>query len=268
MVQEYLILLNERDFVVGTNLYLALKRMRKAECARTLWIDAICINAICINQEDDLEKGIQVQIMDKVYSKARLVVVWLGEEEPADKLAFNLLHQWHERITSQEGAVYWLGEVWKNNYAELKSPGWAALAKLLKRRWFRRVWVIQEAVMASKAVILCGTLQISWDILEHVLCAFVDGPIIGLLQSNNAFFDTGLHGIEMSVKVKRIRGFLASGGEFMLLDLLSVTRMLEATDQRDRVFALISLIRPVEANRKLTTRCPSRSSSRKWIFLS
>ena len=39
-----------------------------------------------------------------------------------------------------------------------------ALASLFERLWRRWVWVIQEAVFARSAVIICGrdTLEISW----------------------------------------------------------------------------------------------------------
>lgn len=38
-----------------------------------IWIDALCIN-----QDDDEEKGIQVQMMDRIFQEAKRVAVWLG----------------------------------------------------------------------------------------------------------------------------------------------------------------------------------------------
>jgi hypothetical protein len=52
---------------------LADKSMSSA--ARTVWIDAICIN-----QDDILERNVQVQMMGMVYEKATCVLIWLGEE--------------------------------------------------------------------------------------------------------------------------------------------------------------------------------------------
>ena len=42
------------------------------------------------------------------------------------------------------------------------------LASLFERLWWRWVWVIQEAVFARSAVIICGgdTLEISWTDLR------------------------------------------------------------------------------------------------------
>jgi hypothetical protein len=40
---------------------------------------------------------------------------------------------------------------------------WESLQNLLKRPWFRRLWIMQEIQLAnSKAVLQCGTDQISW----------------------------------------------------------------------------------------------------------
>ena len=46
-------------------------RLPDSECY--LWIDQICIN-----QDDIAERGSQVQLMQKIYAEATLVVAWLG----------------------------------------------------------------------------------------------------------------------------------------------------------------------------------------------
>jgi hypothetical protein len=40
----------------------------------------ILVDAICINQEDNDEKGQQVSLMSEMYSEAVTVVIWLGKE--------------------------------------------------------------------------------------------------------------------------------------------------------------------------------------------
>jgi hypothetical protein len=59
---------------VTKNCKLALCYLRKEESGRVLWVDAICIN-----QKDDKERGHQVGMMRDVYSKATEVLIWLGE---------------------------------------------------------------------------------------------------------------------------------------------------------------------------------------------
>ena len=58
------ILVNGAVFQATENLESALRHLRSREDARVLWVDAICIN-----QNDDGEKGEQVGQMDMVYSR-------------------------------------------------------------------------------------------------------------------------------------------------------------------------------------------------------
>ncbi|KAK8034897.1 heterokaryon incompatibility protein-domain-containing protein [Apiospora rasikravindrae] len=63
-----------RPHSVTANLYAALRRLRQKTASRAMWIDAICIN-----QDDLEERAAQVALMKQVYSKAREVLIWLGD---------------------------------------------------------------------------------------------------------------------------------------------------------------------------------------------
>ncbi len=71
---------------VTQNLYDALKYLRQSDKERIMWIDAICIN-----QTNDVERSKQVGIMKDIYKKAIHVVLWLGKETAEDADAFTLL---------------------------------------------------------------------------------------------------------------------------------------------------------------------------------
>lgn len=72
-----------RPHLVTANLYAALRRLRQAQSARVMWIDALCIN-----QNDLEERAAQVTLMRQVYSKAREVLIWLGDSiSPAHRSA-------------------------------------------------------------------------------------------------------------------------------------------------------------------------------------
>lgn len=43
---------------------------------RPIWIDALCIN-----QDNLEERSSQVALMNKVYSRAYIAIIWLGEPE-------------------------------------------------------------------------------------------------------------------------------------------------------------------------------------------
>lgn len=61
---------------VTPNLYCALQHIRDRTGTVLLWADAVCIN-----QDDDRERGHQVTLMDKVYGNATRVHIWLGEKD-------------------------------------------------------------------------------------------------------------------------------------------------------------------------------------------
>lgn len=77
--------IDEHTVQVTTNLEAALREL-KAKGYTTLWIDALCIN-----QEDMDERAIQVQWMHLIFSRALMVVGWLGVDCDSAGLAFEAL---------------------------------------------------------------------------------------------------------------------------------------------------------------------------------
>ncbi|KAK4210285.1 heterokaryon incompatibility protein-domain-containing protein [Rhypophila decipiens] len=83
-----------------------------------IWADSICIN-----QEDEDEKNMQVSRMDRTYSEANQVSVWLGGT--------------HSRPSK------WYGH--------------DVLKSLVPHRYWTRTWVIQEFLLGKDITIHCGT---------------------------------------------------------------------------------------------------------------
>ncbi|KAK3367782.1 heterokaryon incompatibility protein-domain-containing protein [Podospora didyma] len=124
--------LHVRDDSTGTktlritkSLHIALRHLQQEDQARVLWIDQICIN-----QEDEDEKGKQVAKMSRIHANARNVIVWLGPAslEKHSDLAMRFIPQ----MTS-------------------------ALASLMRHPWFSRRRIIQEVAFAQKAELWCGS---------------------------------------------------------------------------------------------------------------
>jgi hypothetical protein len=94
--------ISNRSFLVTRNLFYALRNLKQpftavptltrwaleinSERYLVLWIDAICIN-----QEDVLERNSQVQLMWSIYENASKVRVWLGEESDDDELGMEMV---------------------------------------------------------------------------------------------------------------------------------------------------------------------------------
>ncbi|KAF2110307.1 heterokaryon incompatibility protein-domain-containing protein, partial [Lophiotrema nucula] len=60
--------------LVTRNSFAALKHLRERDRARTLWMDALCIN-----QADTGERGHQVSLMRSIFQASGRTVVWLGD---------------------------------------------------------------------------------------------------------------------------------------------------------------------------------------------
>lgn len=76
---------NGVDFPITTNLFEALKILRfTKENQRHLWVDAICID-----QDNDNEKAVQVWNMFMIYQGASRVIAWLGKAPENTQQALN-----------------------------------------------------------------------------------------------------------------------------------------------------------------------------------
>jgi hypothetical protein len=82
------ILMGTASVAITRNLYSALAHLRYEDESRIFWIDALCID-----QHNDEEKGWQVQLMREIYRRAEYVSVWLG---PADETSDDVMNYLHD----------------------------------------------------------------------------------------------------------------------------------------------------------------------------
>jgi hypothetical protein len=79
--------LDLEDQILGyENLQALLRGLRLEDSNRTLWIDALCID-----QNNTVERSEQVQLMVRIYSSAERVICWLGPEADDSSLALETL---------------------------------------------------------------------------------------------------------------------------------------------------------------------------------
>ncbi len=128
---------NTRRLSVTSNLHTALSHLRDRLFERIVWVDAICIN-----QQDEVEKGHQVQSMARVYANATSVVVWLGEATADSDQAIETLRTVAE-LDAELPAVKQLGRPLEkpSDNVEIDEATRQAIIALLERPWFQRIWV-------------------------------------------------------------------------------------------------------------------------------
>jgi hypothetical protein len=146
---------------VRENLYWALSHLRYREGCRLLWIDALCIN-----QMDNVERGHQVYQMGMIYSHAERVCVWLGLADDSAHGTHRLLHRESTWDELKSGLLTRLNE-------------WRHLACLCEKEYWDRLWIIQEVVLAGKIEVHCGHLNFPWEKLSEAVSS-LHGDIKGL----------------------------------------------------------------------------------------
>ncbi|PVI06629.1 hypothetical protein DM02DRAFT_514345, partial [Periconia macrospinosa] len=114
---------------ITSNCAAALHQLRYITRKRWLWIDAICIH-----QKNVHERMHQVRLMGQIYSKALRVLICIND--PLQDYS-----QLFEYLRSSSGST---------TSMRLQTK------RLLMRRWFHRVWVIQEVALARSAVMMCN----------------------------------------------------------------------------------------------------------------
>jgi hypothetical protein len=112
---------------------------------------------------------------------------------------------------------------------------------LSRRPWWTRIWVVQEVAVAQDVLVQCGKSTVSWDILRK---AYTGPPSISSLCSSNSEQTI----TKVFQKLDIIREIISGGRRIELLDLMAGYRYCQATDPRDKIFALMGLISPSFGN--------------------
>lgn len=172
------IIVNGHTVHATHNLEEALRQFRceSAVASLLLWVDAICIN-----QGDDEERGKQVAIMHHIYEETATVRIWLGKGNPAMSRGLEIL----ERLTScrcdeidgRRGATCLTGAY--NILHQLEWQDFAFLAEVCRAPYWQRVWIIQEAAMGDSIILYYGSRQGRVRCWQHL--AFVVDAMFKLL---------------------------------------------------------------------------------------
>ena len=146
---------------VTTNLGLALRYLRLAEQERIIWV-----HALCIHQEDNLEKNHQVRQMGKIYAGSEQVIVWLEEEDDA-RQAFQSLTELiaqAKKMSFEAFRIIWEG-------ADVTATK-LACDTLFARSWWTRMWTLQEVIHDRPVTAYAGSFQINFDDLYETFLSY------------------------------------------------------------------------------------------------
>lgn len=230
---------------VTENLSEALERFQHADWILPIWIDAICIN-----QEDDVEKSSQVQEMGNIYRAAQLVLGWLGPEANDSSIAIACLGLIGLELLEMpdgpcvEERYELFSKILPSNAQneDLTFPT-AAVLSLMNRPWWQRIWVVQEVVLANKVYVICGNMDTNWHLITLAFTAIVELPAINalfhdalskhleplrpLLRCDPKLIGAAIYGVGQEPKPLKQRMFEVNG--------------MKAIDPRDHIFSLLGM---------------------------
>ncbi|KAI0014205.1 heterokaryon incompatibility protein-domain-containing protein [Xylariaceae sp. FL0662B] len=225
---------NGEPFGITANLESALRHLRHPYGRRVLWVDAICID-----QDDDDERGRQVRLMKQIFSQAQRVIVWLGQEtfDVRNVFPFRSLYGF---VPGPEGVA--LGRSYdftmdKMAAISLSDDDLRPLINLMERPWFRRLWILQEVAFAREVLLYCGKKRSRWETFAAILAQLKRKGVV-----LDRFTPKAAIGIDSALEIDEIR----RGARQSLLSVLLATSSAECTDVRDKVFGVLGLAEDYE----------------------
>lgn len=152
------------------NLHRALFRILELHEGAYYWIDYFCID-----QSNMRERSEQVSVMKRIYQRAEAVDVWLGpatdaEAEKVDRVLGDLAS-----LASKYGTEETAGTIRPRSFFVshpdqlLPKEDWDIMGTFLSRRWFHRVWTLQEFALARDIRIMYGHHFVNYETLHNAV---------------------------------------------------------------------------------------------------
>jgi hypothetical protein len=182
----------------------------------SIWIDALSIN-----QQDQTEKAVQIGYMFQIFAKAKWVVAWLGPEE--------------------DGSEVIMAAIKERENIDVASIPASAILSFLSRPWWTRAWVLQECMAAGsiRMWLVCGPSN------AHLISVLPFINRVLMYMNRQSYY---IHRTTLREKLSfcwhlfiNLERFETERG-FSLYDIIKVSSKLEATDPRDKIFALLGLV--------------------------
>jgi Heterokaryon incompatibility protein (HET) len=155
------ILVNDMEYRITASVDRALRSLRYAHRSRKLWIDALCIN-----QHDDIEKSEQVQQMLRIYERARTVVSWLDVGDSVGPF-IELMKLFP--LPENGRSVTTFSENHEPQCVARLTGLYLTVAGLGSCKWLKRTWVRQEVFAATELRLQFGSAVIDWHTFISVL---------------------------------------------------------------------------------------------------
>ncbi|KAI0974681.1 heterokaryon incompatibility protein-domain-containing protein [Xylaria arbuscula] len=246
------VIVDGKGFMVRENAEAALQRLRSSSQDRRIWMDAICIN-----QNDNEEKALQLPMMTQIYDKAQRVVIWLGETTEGAMLAVDRLkhtnqtfranmHLWrtgrkHGKLMLPIRNMY---DSWQDAANRANEFQNGEIRELMSRPWWGRGWIVQEVIVGRRPVFFVGDEVFDWADLaqwkkrsRQVVAGFETASPFGLdTPPEHEIFDQFYQTLSDSREKWQEKNW-----DMPVLELLYQFRHLGFANKRDRIYAFLGI---------------------------
>ncbi|KAI1735462.1 HET-domain-containing protein [Xylaria scruposa] len=266
---------NDEDgsaIMVTENCIDALQQISRIQCPDdkgqmpSWWIDAICMD-----QDNKEEKNAQVAMMDQIYQKAEGVLVWLGKEDEHTGVAIKVLESLARVSPTLAKTPRTLRSFNMDSFRILDSlhgvckdigmqdvrlQDLVHYAAFLERKWFTRMWVVQESFFSAATTVFCGKCEIKWAMIQDSSRVLAQTGMDTLLKAYVSYatqysLDAGAIRLpDNRLSNQLIFGSLQRGTTeaIGLGQLLSYSRSFEALKPSDKVYAVLGLWKYMRSN--------------------
>ncbi|KAL2132140.1 hypothetical protein VTI74DRAFT_4146 [Chaetomium olivicolor] len=246
----------EQRLLVTVSLFTALRNLQLAAAnsrTRTIWADGICIN-----QNDDCEKSMQVKLMADIYSKAERVVTYIGDSDGYTAAAIAMarkLIQWAQPqlpiSTLEEKERRYLDMC---SYLGIDDIAWdpteyhpdpiiRSIQDMFNSSWTRRLWIFQESVLNQNIIMMCGRHKMPWTMLDEL------GGLITQEKIPRILHFSGLKNPDQDAgtgwAIRRMASLRRGFKKMALVDIIQATQHLLCSDPRDKIYGLYGVFRAV-----------------------
>ncbi|KAI7779775.1 hypothetical protein LA080_000372 [Diaporthe eres] len=222
------------DLSIKDALFTALITLRPKREPLTLWIDALCIN-----QGDNREKTQQIALLPETFQRSDSTLAFFGGGDE-HREAIQMLMQVRARMILGPWAKEWPEDLprcppsWEERGMPFPDDGiWAGVAALFANPWFRRAWIVQEAVIARRLKLIFGKTRVDWNHLFLVM-DHIDKELEATDKIESSSWVPFL-------KLGRLRHVEDRSGRVSILKLLENFRHARSSDSRDKFFSLLGI---------------------------
>ena len=174
--------------------------------------------------------------MGSVYSSSACAFIWLGPGDEDSELALSFvdfLHDLYSKYVDRDSSEYWSNEateLLEDVVLRSNNQAWAELKVFMKRPWFSRCWTLQEPILAPDRIFACGSEIRHWTTMLGAALTCCE-----LIHIDSASFS--VLPILLIYDIKK-----TASKDLQLSNLIYASQQREASDPRDKVYALYGLL--------------------------